>query len=394
MNELALEVIRRNSCKAGLAAACSGPATPDGHLEYVHVWPRDAALVALELAHCDAVAAAALTSSLAALQRDNGLLFQRYELNGRPDERTWCNFNCSRQLDQDALVLLSAYKTKVVLPELKSGLEALFAQVEARLPCTDVWEQKQGYFFYSTCALACGLAAAGKMIKSERSRCDATVRRLAESLDCFWDNELRCFTKTPDGTVDFEVALGIALVLEYKPFAPDFRFLCRVLLSLGRIENELAARVGNSFALLRYKEDFWDGERVGAAGIGRPWPMGNLFVSEAYSLLAIEFKQLKNKRLDAHCSKKAGVWLAAAEAIPGFNEFPEQVGASGFAPPNSPKQLSWCAAEYLKALRLLALSRQLNSARQAFDVARVARTAAVSAVVNHVARVAHQVMAV
>ncbi|NYZ75444.1 hypothetical protein H0O03_04260, partial [Candidatus Micrarchaeota archaeon] len=49
MKSLALEAVSANACQAGIAAAAIGPNAPDGHAEYVHVWPRDAALAALEL---------------------------------------------------------------------------------------------------------------------------------------------------------------------------------------------------------------------------------------------------------------------------------------------------------------------------------------------------------
>ncbi|NYZ74671.1 hypothetical protein H0O03_00185, partial [Candidatus Micrarchaeota archaeon] len=378
----ALEAVSANACQAGIAAAAIGPNAPDGHAEYVHVWPRDAALAALELVNSDAAAAKSVAGALCSLKRDSEfLLFQRYELNGDPDPRGWCNEKGKRQLDQDALVFLAAQKLGLAAPIKSIG--ALLTEVEAGTPSTDVWEQKQGYFFYTSCALACGINAAAKLAPEQKLRCKNVVSMLAQSLDSFWNNELKCFTKTPNGTIDFEAALGITLLLQFKPFNPDFRFLCRSLLTLDKIERELSVRVGCSKALIRYKEDFWDGERVGPAGIGRPWPMGNLFVSEAYSLLAIEFSRLKNKKIAELCRRKARAWLAAAEELPGFNEFPEQVDPEGFVPASSPKKLSWCAAEYLKATRLLA------SARKACDVARVGRAAVVCAAVYHVSRVAN-----
>jgi len=377
MKSLAFEAVSANACKAGIAAAATGPNAPDGHAEYVHVWPRDAALVALELGEHGASEAKALAGALCALERDSELLFQRYELNGEPDPRGWCNEAGKRQLDQDALVFLAAQRLGI---QHTAGLDALLKEVEAGTPSTDVWEQKQGYFFYTTCALACGINAAAKLASGQRIRCKKTVSMLVQSLDSFWNNELKCFTKTPQGTIDFEAALGITLLLQFKPFNPDFRFLCRSLLTLKKIEKELSVRVGCSKALIRYKGDFWDGERVGPEGIGRPWPMGNLFVSEAYSLLAIEFSRMKNKTIAKQCLEKAKAWLASTEELPGFNEFPEQVDPKGFVPASSPKKLSWCAAEYLKATRL---------ARQAGDVARVGRAAVVSAAVNHVAHSAN-----
>lgn len=354
MEKLALEAIKNNTLESGaIVAAASGPSA-HGHDEYKHVWPRDALLVAIELSNHSPTHALKIYSFISKLPRDRGLFFQRYELNGRPDDRAWCNAHGRRQLDQDALFLLATYKLSPFKKiDALCTVKALLKAIHSKQASTDVWEQKQGYFFYTTCALIAGLRAAKKLFH-EFPELSKTIFELEGSIESFYDLELKSFVKSPsEKVIDLEVLLGLNLLLESgSPLARGKEFVERSISTLSNLEGELVVFVKGAGIPLRYQGDFWNGEVVGDAGIGRPWPMGSALLSQTYSLLTKAAKENGLNKAAEYCFVKSGAWLSQAKQIPGMEWFPEQVDFDGSIPFNSPKPLSWCASEYLKANRL------------------------------------------
>jgi hypothetical protein len=58
------------------------------------------------------------------LPTDKGLFYQRYEMDGNPDPRAWCNCDNARQLDQDALKFIAISKfsnLRIDLEKIKDG---------------------------------------------------------------------------------------------------------------------------------------------------------------------------------------------------------------------------------------------------------------------------------
>ena len=120
----ALESIEKNVREQGILAASSGPGEQGE--EYLHIWPRDAVLVALELLNHDKPKAFQILSAICNLKTDGGLLFQRYEEDGEVDSKAWCNHTGKRQLDQDALKFVAASKGATFnLEELYKGFISL-----------------------------------------------------------------------------------------------------------------------------------------------------------------------------------------------------------------------------------------------------------------------------
>ena len=357
----AIKCIEDNCTKNGIVAASSGPHSKAGgkiHKDYIHIWPRDAVLVSLELAnHNKTGSQIQLHSICSGLQtcKNTGLLFQRYELDGLPDEFCWCNETGKRQLDQDALRLVAASK----LPKLKknkiyASFLSLMEKLEREETSTDVWEQKQGYFLYTTVALILGLRAGEKMF-GETFESKKLIARLLKSIEYFYCNEKKSFVKgvsKENKLIDLEVVLALNLILENDLFC-DSKFLIKSLNSLERVEKDLARNISGVLIPIRYNGDFWDGEKVGKAGVGRPWLMGSAMISSCYSNIAKNARGLGNFVVESFAEEKAKFWLLQFENCPNAEHFPEQICLDGSLPKNGPKNLSWCAAEYLKARRLL-----------------------------------------
>jgi GH15 family glucan-1,4-alpha-glucosidase len=358
----ALEVIEGNAVPAGILAASKGP-IEKGHAEYLHVWPRDAVLSALELMNYRPNEAYRTLEAVCRLPTNpNGLLYQRYEADGTPDNLAWTNGDGAHQIDQDALKLVGASKlpanrlTCPLLEKLHQDYLALVSYAYGGKTSTDVWEQKKGYFFYTSAALLWGLACSRKLFGEKKlspnhGRLEA---RLRSSITQFYNPAMGCFVKSPSESVmDLEVALGLCVLFEAKAFAGNKTFLTRAVNSLAFFETELLRPVGDGFAPIRYHGDFWDGEIVGTAGIGRPWPMGTAMLASAYGYCAAEAKSQGDDQTAKYCSVQGKQWFYALQKLPYASTFAEQITVDGRLPPMGPHKLSWAAAEYLRARRIL-----------------------------------------
>lgn len=356
INLVALDMIMRNiTGRYSVIAALEGPGTE--HKEYLHIWPRDAIFVAIELKNFNPEMAAKLVDSILNLPTENGLFYQRYELDGMPDPKAWCNGDGARQLDQDALrfVAISRFPSlKIDLVKLKQSYSSLLDQLKNKKTSTDVWEQKRGYFFYTTAALIWGLTCAENIIPEAKSQHKDVLEGLIKSIDSFYDEKLKSFVKSSsEKIIDLEVLLGLNVLFEsgLGLFNTKEKLL-KVLSTLETVERELCVIVGNSKIPIRYKDDFWNGELVGSKGSGRPWPMGAAIMAQTYihivdAALAIGEEEIALKALE-----NSRRWLSYIKDIPNINHFPEQVDYDGSLPKFVPKPLTWCAAEIIKVERL------------------------------------------
>ncbi|MEM5794411.1 MAG: hypothetical protein QXS48_00770 [Candidatus Aenigmatarchaeota archaeon] len=353
--KIALETITKNIGKNhSLVAALEGPGFE--HKEYFHVWPRDAFFVALELENFDRKTARKIAEFVLNLPTDNGLFYQRYEVDGKPDPNAWCNGDSNRQLDQDALrfVVVSIIKgLKVDLKKLKESYKALLEQIKSKKPSVDVWEQKKGYFFYTTSALIWGIKCAEKIF-GENKEDKKILDELIESLESFYDKKIKSFVKSPsERIVDLEVVLGLNILFESElEFLKKKENLERILSTLEKVEEELCVKVKGVKIPLRYKDDFWNGETISGKGSGRPWPMGCALITQAYCYLARNAFEVKAYEIALKALKGAKKWINYMRKIPNVYYFPEQIDFDGSLPKYCPKPLTWCAAEFMKAERV------------------------------------------
>jgi GH15 family glucan-1,4-alpha-glucosidase len=361
----ALDAIKRNATNgSSLIAAIDGPGTE--HKEYLHVWPRDAILVAIELRHFDQVLAERIAGYIINLPTDQGLFYQRYELDGSPDPRAWCNHDNARQLDQDALRFVAISKfpgLRMDLEKIRESYTALLHQIKDKKTSTDVWEQKQGYFFYTTAALIWGLKSAEKIFGSKIEHEDI-LKELIGSIENFYDERLDSFVKSPsEKIIDLEVPLGLNILFESGLGIFNTREkLLRVLSTLRAVEKELCVNIGQIKIPIRYKEDFWNGECVGSKGSGRPWPMGVAIISQTYLHLAKSALEIGDFQIFRKALNSASNWMRQIKKIPGIDYFPEQIDFDGSLPNLVPKSLAWCAAEFIKAERMYTnVVRDFNS---------------------------------
>jgi GH15 family glucan-1,4-alpha-glucosidase len=291
------------------------------------------------------------------LPHDNGLFYQRYNPDGQPDPHGWCNNNDSRQLDQDALGLVAISH----FPSLKKDsvkvlkhYNELLKRIKSKNTSTDVWEQKRGYFFYTTASLIWGLICAERIIPESKIKHEDVLKELIKSLDCFYDEKLASFVKSPsERIIDLEVALGINVLFEsgLNIFNNREKIL-RVFSTLEKIEKELCFKINGIKIPIRYKEDFWNGEYVGSKGNCRPWPMGSAIISQAYFHLSEASLKIEDYELFWKALKNAKRWLRYARLTPNIENFPEQIDYDGSLPKSVPRPLTWCAAEVLKAERI------------------------------------------
>lgn len=364
----ALEVIKTNVTRSGIAAATNGPISK-GHKEYRHVWPRDAILCALEWKDYEPQKAYDSIESICNLPvNDSGLLYQRYEFDGTPDKFGWTNTVGTYQLDQDALMLAGASKlpknrlTENLKKKLYLHYLNLIKYIQSKDTSTDVWEQKQGYFFYTTAALIWGLESVEKIFeKNELDSTHAQIKTtLIKSVDIFYNQTVGSYVKNPaEPIIDLEVILGL-IILNETSIEKNEIFLKRMLNSLFVFENELMIKIGNGAAPIRYDGDFWNGEHVGGAGIGRPWPMGTCLLSSAYSIASVNSKNNGKNNLFNCCLNKSKIYLGLAKKTPHANKFVEQIDKNGYIPTRGPVGLSWAASEYLRAIKLYQQNGQLK----------------------------------
>jgi GH15 family glucan-1,4-alpha-glucosidase len=355
---LALDVIRRNTTHIySIIAAPEGPGA--GHKEYMHVWPRDALFTAMELKNFNPSMAEKIVDAILRLPTDNGLFYQRYELDGKPDPNAWCNGDGARQLDQDALRFVAVSKfpnLKADLEKIKESYFSFLNQLKDKKPSTDVWEQKRGYFFYTTAALIWGLTCAEKIIPESKIQHKDILKELIESLDCFYDEKLKSFVKSPsERIIDMEVVFGLNILFEsgLNLFNTKEKLL-KVLSTLDAVEKKLCVTIGKTKIPVRYKEDFWNGESVGNNGSGRPWPMGVAAISQTYVHVADAALTIGEYEIFIESLKNVSNWLTYIKNIPHIHDFPEQIDYDGSLPKTVPKPLTWCAVEVMKAERLYA----------------------------------------
>jgi GH15 family glucan-1,4-alpha-glucosidase len=352
----ALDAIKRNMTQThSLSAALEGPGTD--HKEYLHVWPRDAIFVAMELKNFDHIMAGKIVDNVLNLPTDKGLFYQRYELDGNPDPRSWCNCDNARQLDQDALKFIAISKfsdLRIDLEKIKESYTALLNQIKDKKTSTDVWEQKRGYFFYTTAVLIWGFKCAEKIIPESKTQHDDILKDIIESVDSFYDERLNSFVKsTSEKIIDLEVPLGLNILFEsgLNLFNTKEKLL-RVLSTLEAVEKELCVKIGKSKIPIRYKEDFWNGECVGKKGSGRPWPMGVAIIAQTYIHVANTSLKIGEFEIARKALEKTHEWLRQMKEIPNIHQFPEEIDYDGSLPNFVPKQLSWCASEIIKTERL------------------------------------------
>jgi GH15 family glucan-1,4-alpha-glucosidase len=359
--QLALDTIKNNSRNACVVAAPHGPGHE--HKEYLHVWPRDALFVALELQNFNDDFAKKIVENVLSLPTDKGLFYQRYELDGEPDPKAWCNGDGARQLDQDALrfVALARFPgLNVDKKKIKKSYLALLHQIKNKRSSTDVWEQKRGYFFYTTATLIYGLISAERVLEKSEIEHKNILRELIASLDHFYDEKLQSFVKGPtERIIDIEVVIGLNVLFEcgLKIFQTKEKLL-RALSTLAAVERELCIVVGKSKVPIRYKGDFWNGEFVCNDACGRPWPMGTAMISQAYSFVARTALKIGEYAVAGDAMAHAARWIEYIRSIPNIDHFPEQIDYDGALPKLVPKPLTWCAAEIMKAERLYSETKE------------------------------------
>jgi GH15 family glucan-1,4-alpha-glucosidase len=353
--KIALETIEKNIGKNhSLIAALEGPGKE--HKEYLHVWPRDAFFVALEISNFDKNKAKKIAEFVLNLPTENGLFYQRYEPDGKPDPNAWCNGDGNKQIDQDALrfVVLSKIKgLEVDLKKLEGSYLALLEYLKSKKPSVDVWEQKKGYFFYTTASLIWGIKSAQKIFGKGEGE-EKILEELIKSIESFYDKNLKSFVKSPsERIIDLEVVLGLNILFECElEMFKKKENLEKVLSTLKAVEKELCVKVKDVKIPKRYKDDFWDGENISKKGSGRPWPMGCAFIVQAYCHVARNAYEIEAYEIALKALKEARRWFEYLRKIPNLHVFPEQVDFDGSLPKNSPKPLSWCAAEFIKAERI------------------------------------------
>jgi len=276
-----------------------------------------------------------------------------------PDDRAWCNGDGTRQLDQDALRFVALAKFPRIAENNGIGkfYDAFLRQIKNATPSTDVWEQKRGYFFYTSAAIIWGLKSIEKLIPSSKKH-EKILNEIIKSLDSFFDEKLKSFVKSPsEKIIDLEVVLALNVLFESGIFNTKEN-IEKALSTLRAVEGEIVVTVGNSKIPIRYKEDFWNGESVGQNGSGRPWPMGIAFISQAYSHVAKAALSIGEKKIAEDALKDACRWLSYLKTVPNIDKFPEEIDFDGSLPKLVAKPLTWCAAEIVKAERLLLEARK------------------------------------
>jgi len=248
-----------------------------------------------------------------------------------------------------------------LFPSLKMDKNTIFKsynslldQIVAKNTVTDVWEQKRGYFFYSTAALIWGLKSAEKIIPGSSKIHREILTELVESIETFYDNERESFVKSPsDKTMDLEVLLAIMILSQCQiEELKSSKHLKRILSTLRNLVSELCVTVNGKKIPMRYRQDFWNGEIVGTEGIGRPWPMGVAFISQVYSFAANLALELGEFEMAEYSHKMSNSWADQLTGIPHIHQFPEQIDKDGTLPESAPRPLTWCATEILKSYRL------------------------------------------
>jgi GH15 family glucan-1,4-alpha-glucosidase len=353
---LALDAIRRNVTRDfGVIAAPNGPGS-----EYMHIWPRDSIFVALEVMRHDNKLAERIVERIVNLPHDDGMLYQRYNPDGKPDPNGWCNHEKARQLDQDALkfVALSHFPGTIGRDKLLRFYRELLKRIKNRDSSTDVWEQKRGYFFYTTASLIWGLLSIEKIVPGIGSNHRSILKDLIKSIDSFYDEGLKSFVKSPsERIIDLEVVLGLNVLFESDLNILD-RDLQRVVSTLEALEDELCYVVCGIKIPIRYKGDFWNGEFVSEEGDCRPWPMGCAMISQTYSHVADRALKSGDYEMYEKSLRNAKRWLEYLKMIPNIKHFPEQIDYDGSMPRCVPRPLTWCAAEMMKAERLYEEARK------------------------------------
>ena len=311
----------------------------------------------MELKNFDSKLAESIVKNMLQLPTDNGLFYQRYKIDGKSDPMAWCNSDGHRQLDQDALrfVVISKFPNiKLNQKMLKESYNAFLMQIKNKFTSTDVWEQKRGYFFYSTATLIWGLTCAEKVIQESKKQHENILKELIESIDLFYDEKLKSFVKSPsEKIIDLEILLGLNVLFEsgLELFNTKEKLL-RVLSTLKVIEKELCVKIGKIEIPIRYKNDPWNGEYVGNNGNCRPWPMGVAIISQTYSHVVNVALKVGEYEIVVEALKNANKWFEYIKDIPNIHHFPEQIEYDGSLPKLVPKPLTWCASEIIKAERL------------------------------------------
>lgn len=352
---LAFDAIKRNvNSRHGVIAAATSPGGE--HKDYLHMWPRDSLLVAMEIGKFDRIMAEKIVENVLNLPHESGMLYQRYEQDATPDPHGWCNTDDSRQLDQDALkfVALSLFPNIIFnRKEVAGQYREFLNRIASKKTSTDVWEQKRGYFFYTTAAILWGLKGAQAILKID-PRHKKIEKEMLDSIESFYDKDIGCYVKSPsEKIIDLEVALGFNVIFEsgIKVFDSKEK-LRRVVLTLEKIESDLCYSVDDIKIPIRYRGDFWNGETVGSMGECRPWPMGCAMISQSYCYVANAAISLGDYDMFLKSLKNAERWLLYARSVPNIESFPEQVDYDGSLPQLVPRPLSWCAAEMIKAGRM------------------------------------------
>ena len=367
----ALNAIRGNVTKDFMVkAARDSPGT--WHKDYLHIWPRDSLFVALELMKHDRAFAERIAESIIDLPHDNSLFYQRYEQDSQPDPHAWCNNDDSRQLDQDALkfvIMSNLPNLKTDIKRTRENYSGFLRLIRERRTCTDVWEQKRGYFFYTTASIIWGLLSAERIMPDTKSNHAKILGEIVKSLDSFYDEGMKSFVKSPgERIIDLEVVLGINVLFESGLNIFERKNdLLRVVSTLKALEDELCYVICGVKIPIRYKGDFWNGEFVSDGSDCRPWPMGCAFISQAYSHVADRALKLGDIELHYESLGNAKRWLEYLRATPNIEQFPEQIDFDGSVPKYVPKPLTWCASEFLKAERMYAEAKS-KSPRKMFHV--------------------------
>lgn len=338
-------------------------AAPDGHEMYLHFWPRDTIFIALELRKSSPKLSKKIVEATLNFPTDKGLFYQRYDPDCSPDPDGWANEDGKRQLDQDALKFVSLVEfdnLNLNKAEIKESYYSFLDQIKRKLTSMDVWEQKTGYFFYSTATIIWGLKSVEKAFPEFKKTHKKVLKGIIESLDSFYDEELGSFVKSTDEKIlDLEVILGLNVLFDAEVDF-DRKDLEKILSTLEAVEREIVVDFGDYKIPIRFKDDFWNGEIVGDSGIGRPWPMGTAMISQLYANCARLAGDLGDFDLEKQCLRNSERWLKYIKKVPSIHEFPEQIKRDGSVPALIPRPLTWCAAEILKAERLFFEAKNRN----------------------------------
>jgi GH15 family glucan-1,4-alpha-glucosidase len=136
------------------------------------------------------------------------------------------------------------------------------------LPSWDLWEERRGVHFFTTCAVVAGLRACSSWEPSLREVADQLVARLGR----FWSDDRGRFLRSlGDETADSSVLAGLLLL------GPEDVAVSRIESCLSRLDEALRVRGG----LARYEQDYY----FRTVATGNPWVISTLWWGQLWARL-------------------------------------------------------------------------------------------------------------